>query len=167
MGGTTLSLDERIEQLVQFEAEHGHMYVPQSEKGGLGIWVMNARAKWKQGKFKRDETSKLDEIGFVWTVPKGPEKDKQIAWGKQFRLLVKYYKTKGDCDVPSKIAGEENPLFTWCQEQRRLHAKGEMGQDNIEKMTKLGFDFYGPSENREEGPVSCLSTRIYPSLVDR
>ena len=153
------TLDERIEHLLKFEASHGHMIVPQKYAAdGLGTWVNNTKAKRKVGKLKPDVIAKLDEIGFVWVVPKGPAKEELIEWGKQFCWLVDFQKAKGHCNVPSKIAGETVPVAAWCDEQRQLYVSGKLDQNKIEKLSKLGFDFYGSSGNNEFEPVRPKST---------
>lgn len=152
------SFDDRIEQLVQFQQEHGHLFVAYGYKPyGLGNWVNNTRAARRQRKLKADSIARLDEIDFVWDVPKGPEKDKIVAWGKQYRLLVTYYNTRGNCDVPAIVAGQKNPIYTWCEEQRLLYINGKLEQAKVDKLTKIGFDYYG--QNNEQ-PVSRDSCRV-------
>lgn len=124
------------------------MFVPQTHSDhGLGRYVNNIRGQKKLGRLKSDVIAELDKIGFVWIVEKGVDKTALIEWGKQFRLLVDFQKVKGHCNVPPAIGGVENPLFEWCNEQRRLHMTGALDQGN-------GFDFYGSSEDdAKEEPV--------------
>lgn len=161
------SLDERIEHLLEFEAKHGHLIVPRKyTENGLGIWVNNTKAARKKGKLKPDVIAKLDEIGFVWVSPNGPAKEELIEWGKQFRWLVNYQKAKGHCNVPSKIAGKVAPVAAWCDEQRQLHLSGKLDQGKFEKLSKIGFDFYGSSEEYNEAePVSPASKFFFHNLT--
>jgi hypothetical protein len=153
------TLDERIENLLEFEAEHGHLIVPYGYKAnGLGHWVNNTRAQRKRGGLKPDAIAKLDDVGFVWVAPTGPAREELIAWGRQFRWLANFRKARGHCRVPSKIAGEAVPVAAWCDRQRQLHLAGKLDQDKFQKLSKLGFDFYGSSEDNEAEPVSRKST---------
>ena len=95
-------------------------------------------------------------IGFTWVYPKGPDKDELIEWGKQYCWLVNFHKDRGHCNVPSKIAGKENPVAAWCDEQRRLHVERKLDQGKLDKLTRLGFDFYGSStdDDNEDGPAN-------------
>lgn len=154
----SFSLEDRIEQLLQFEAEHGHLFVPVKYKpNNLGYWVNNKRAAKKSNKkIDADTMAKLNEIGFVWVWPKGPEKDALIEWGKQFSWLVKFQKDQGHCTVPAKIAGKLNPVATWCDEQRRLNMEGKLDPAKVDKLTRLGFNFYGSSaddDTEDKQPV--------------
>jgi len=152
-----VSLEERIEQLVAYEEENGHLFVPYGykEKNKLGFWVNNMRAAHKKGKLSKDKVAQLEDIGFAWTSPKGPEKDEAITWGKQFRWVVNFHKAKGHSNVPSKIGGQAVPAAAWCDEQRQLHLSGKLSQDKFAKLTKLDFDFYGSSKEDDE-PVSTI-----------
>lgn len=146
------TFDERIEHLLQFEADHGHLFVPTSfSTNGLGRWVTNARFAYCKSKLKQEQIDKLENIGFAWVVPKGEAKAEFIEWGKQFSWLVKYQKSTGRCNVPSKIAGKVAPVAAWCDEQRRLHLDGKLDKSKCNKLSRLGFDFYGSSS--EDEPV--------------
>lgn len=152
---SSFSFDERLKHLNQYEAEHGHMIVPYKFPGlgNLGFWVNNMKHNRKKGSLKADVIAKLDEIGFVWNSPKGEAKDRLIEWGKHFKWLVNFQKTKGHCNVPLKIAGKAVPTGAWCDEQRGLFLDGKLDQGKVDKLAKIGFDFYGSSDANEE-PVS-------------
>ena len=148
------SLEDRIQQLLGFEAEHGHMFVSSTfKKDGLGRWVSNMRANRNLGKVKSEVINDLDKVGFAWVVPKGPKKNEMVEWGKQFRWLVNFHKSKGHSNVPSKIGGKIVPAAEWCDEQRQLHMHGKLEQEKVNKLSQLGFDFYGSSKDEDE-PVS-------------
>lgn len=150
------SLDERIEQLRQFKAKNGHLIVPRSLKeNGLGKYVDNMRRNRSSGTIKPDIKGKLDAIGFVWVAPKGSEKDELIAWGKLFNKLVQFHESKGHCKVPPTIAGQINPLFEWCQEQRRLHLSDKLVKERMDQLLQLGFDLFGSDDDVDE-PVSSI-----------
>lgn len=145
-----------MDQLIEFEAENGHMFVPfnYKEKNGLGRFVSNTRQHRKTSKIKDDVIAKLDSIGFVWVVPKGPAKDELVAWGKHFRWLKNFWETKGHCNVPANIGGEAVPTAKWCDEQRQLHLHGKLEKGRFERLSRLGFDFFGDGSSDDEQKVS-------------
>lgn len=159
------TFEDRLQQLLDFEAENSHMIVAQSYKtNGLGKWVNNTRLNKTKNKVKPEEIAALDKIGFVWVAPKGPEKDALIEWGKHFRLLVDFHKTKNHCNVPAKIAGKPNPTAAWCDEQRQLQMEGNLSKEKYDKLSGIGFDFYGSSEEDKEATVS-LNICMIESLL--
>ena len=157
-----VSFEERIEQLIKYEADNGHMFVPQKE-GSLGKWVNNMR--FTKSKLKKDQIDKLNEVGFVWVTPKGPEKSAMIEWGKKFKKLVTFQRMKGHCNVPASLGGKPYPLADWCDEQRQLFGEEKLDKDKYEKLTRLGFDFFGSSDGssdgEEENRVSSDLPRVF------
>ena len=131
------------------------MIVP-VRQGSLGKWCDNTRLR--KDKFKPEQIAKLDEIGFVWVTPKGPERAEYIEWGKKFKILVTFQKMKGHCNVPSSLRGKPYPLASRGDEQCQLFGEEKLDKDKVEKLTRLGFDFFGASDgssdDEEEEPVS-------------
>jgi hypothetical protein len=151
----TISFEQRIEQLQKFEADHGHLFISGSQgPNGLGKWVANKRQERQRGKLKQETIHKLDELNFVWVVPKGRGKEELIEWGKQYRWLKNFHEAKGHCNFPSKIAGKAAPVAAWCDTQRQLFMDGKLEQEKVDKLAKLGFDFFGSSDCSEVTPVS-------------
>ena len=156
-----VAFEERIKQLLAFEAEHGHLIVPASN-GNLGGWCRSVRRGLC--KISDDEKTRLDEIGFLFDVPKGNAKDEMIQWCKSFKMLVSFKKAKNHCNVPLKVAGKPYPLATWCDEQRELYGNGKLDQGKIDKLNRLGFDFFGTNDGGDDEPVS-LKTKASTSCV--
>ena len=147
------SFDDRIGQLLQYENENGHMFVPSSykENGNLGNWVKTVRANYKRGFVKKEKIDKLDTIGFTWIAPKGPEKKDLIEWSKHYKWVSTFKTNKGHCNVPAKIAGKDVPAASWCHEQRQLQIDNKLDKSKYDKLMKLGFDFYwSPSATAED-----------------
>ena len=113
---TKLSFDDRIKQLIEYENENGHLFVPTGYSGlnNLGRWVNNTRTI--KAKLKPDQIKELEEIGFVWKNPKGAVKKELIEWGNKFKLLAKFHKSKGHCNVPSEVGAKPYPIAVWCDE---------------------------------------------------
>lgn len=147
-------LDDRIQQLLEFENEHGHMLVAQSyKKHGLGKYVNNMRQRKAKGGINVEDVKVLDRIGFVWVAPRGPEKTKLMEWGKHFSWLRNFQMAKGHCNIPTTIAGKTVPAATtWCDEQRKLYMEGKLEESKCARLSALGFDFYrGTDEPDDDG----------------
>lgn len=152
----SFSFEERIQHLIDYEAENGHLFVPTkcSDFGNLGRYVNNTRTT--KSKLSSEQKAKLDEIGFVWVVPKGSAKEELIQWGNKFKMLIQFHKSKNHCNVPAMVGGKPYPLASWCDEQRQRYGEGNLDQNKMDKLTRLGFDFFGSSttNTEEEQPVS-------------
>lgn len=145
------TFEERIQQLVEFENTEGHMFVPNSHADkGLGGWVKEIKKQRKKNNVKQERVDALNDIGFPWVAVSGPEKAQIVEWGKHYKQLAIFHSTTGHCNVPQIVGGEDNPIFPWCQEQRRLHVTGKLAEAQTAKLSKLGFDFYLPEEEKEK-----------------
>ena len=58
--------DERLVELVQFKADHGHCGVSRRKMKSLAAWVESQRSRRKKGKLAEDRIKKLDVLGFEW-----------------------------------------------------------------------------------------------------
>ena len=61
------SWDERFQELVEFKALNGHTNVSTKVKG-LGSFVKHQRERFKKGKLEDDRVTRLNEIGFEWSL---------------------------------------------------------------------------------------------------
>ena len=72
--------EESFRQLEAYKAEHGDCLVPVSYETAdgfkLGGWVSEQRMKYqgKNGGLTPEQQSRLEELGMVWKVEKGPPK---------------------------------------------------------------------------------------------
>ncbi len=69
----TLTWEERVAELVEFQKTYGHCRVSTLSKThrSLGLWVRTQRGKRKQGKLTGKQIQQLDRLGFLWTAPRG------------------------------------------------------------------------------------------------
>ena len=63
---TRMSWEERLEQLEEYKAVHGHCRVPYkyNENPSLGYWANNQRHSFKSGKLSDERIADLNAIGF-------------------------------------------------------------------------------------------------------
>jgi len=76
-GGATSSVswDERFQQLSEYKDQNGHCRVPAKKyepNPQLGLWVDRQRQLFKKNKLSPEQKERLDGIGFIWVSRRGP-----------------------------------------------------------------------------------------------
>eukprot|EP00978_Attheya_sp_CCMP212_P020454 scaffold58579_cov56-Attheya_sp.AAC.2 len=66
------SFSERMQQLQQYKAQHGHVRIPKTFFGNnkLGDFVAYQRIKYRQGTLSQTHREALEELGFEWSLRK-------------------------------------------------------------------------------------------------
>jgi hypothetical protein len=84
---------QRLSNLIDFKAQHGHTHVRQKYKLNppLGIWVNKQRCTRRN--LTPEKVAALESIGFDWGKRKG-----QYAWDEKFAMLRAYKEKHGDCE---------------------------------------------------------------------
>jgi len=127
------SWEEMFFALVEFKKQHGHCNVPQKydEKPKLGLWANTQRTVKKNGKLSEDRVRRLDELGFIWAP-------KKAFWEEMFAALQDFTEVHGHCNVGRGY--RENPkLPVWVNNQRRAKRNGELSDDQISRLSEIGF----------------------------
>ena len=125
--------EKMCQELVGYKQEYGNCNVTQRFPGNpqLGTWVAAQRTVYTNGKLHQDKIKKLEELGFVW-------KAREDKWENKFQELMAFKKEHGHCNVPRSHS--ENPLLaSWVGIQRTANRKGNLNQDRIKRLEKLGF----------------------------
>lgn len=75
------SWEKHFEYLAAFSRYFGHTYIPESlSEEGIGRWIMNTRAHFKQGKLTEERIEKLEALGMIWKGVLGSKnKEKFLA----------------------------------------------------------------------------------------
>ena len=126
---------KRYNQLIQFKQANGHCNVPQrySVNLELGRWVKDQRTSKTKGMLSKERTNLLNEIGFSWRL-----KNHDEFFDKQFKNLVVYKDTYGDCNVPiSKTKYVQ--LARWVERMRRARKNDKLSAEKINKLDSVGF----------------------------
>ena len=99
---------------------------PKSTEGNLGGWCHTQRKMRKQGKLPNDRRLLLDKIGFVWSA--------EQVWQGNFEQLCLFHNLQG------RWPGcREGALGRWCTIQRRDYRKGNMSDERIVQLERIGF----------------------------
>ncbi len=129
------SWEVRFSLAKRYFEENRHLNIPPDYKVD-GIWLN----KWlneqkqiylgkRQGKsLTEEQIGKLEAIGMHWGSAS------QRAWDNQYANLLQWYEEQGDIDIPKR-----HTLSNWLNAQRKKYRSGELSQEQIEKLSKLGM----------------------------
>jgi len=121
----------RFRELELYNSEQGNCDVgTQGEFSKLGVWVTKQRVDYKNGHLAPDLITRLEGIGFNWTV--------QVSWKDRFDQLVEYHSQHGHCNVNTKTGGQ---LGQWVGMQRQLKKAGSLHQESIDALDSIGFSW--------------------------
>ena len=129
---TSLTWEDRLEELMTYEADHGHCNVPQSQ-GSLAKWVYNQRTQHKKGNLSEERVQKLRGLGFNWGTTRGAPP----TWDSRFEELMSYMAEHGHCNPPRS----NESLGEWVKNQRAARKKGKLSQDRVQRLDDLGFNW--------------------------
>jgi len=142
---------QKYEYLKEYIYEHGDSRVPQNyvTKNGiaLGKWADTQRQLKRKGKLKPGREALLEDVDFVWVVRNGTS----LSWDDWFKLLLKYKKTFGNTDVPSKyVTPDGYKLGYWVETQNKANAgliPAEMTVEHFELLDALGHKWFRREDN--------------------
>lgn len=120
---------ERIEQLSQFRAQHGHCDL--SEDEDLKSWAQLQRTAQAEGKLDPERKAQLDALGFPWAG------SVDRRWDEMYDRLKQYHAENGNSDVPAKWY-KDPKLASWLSAQRERRKKGQMTAEEILQLDSLG-----------------------------
>ncbi|MDD4880033.1 MAG: helicase associated domain-containing protein [Gallionellaceae bacterium] len=121
----------RFAELVEYINEYGDSYVPQGRVSGLGLWVANQRQNYKKGNISSENISRLNDIGFSWTVH-------ESVWDGRFDELLKYREKYGNVDVPANWPAG---LGSWVATQRGKKRRGDLTNEQVQKLDEVGVNW--------------------------
>ena len=105
----------------------------------LGGWITNQRANSKtKDKYRRldkKQIERLDSIGMIWSVG-------DFRWEEAYKRAGMFYREKGHLVIP-RYYGQDNDfdLYEWVVAQRNKYRSGELSEDKIQKLEKIGMDW--------------------------
>lgn len=131
------SWEEHYKTLKQYRAKHPNRWPKAREefpKGNrLGLWCHLQRCAHKAGTLDPERVSKLDKIGFQWSV-------KHVSWMRFYEALKEYKKSNPrKWPVLQATALKDRRLIAWCSIQRGKKRAGKLDSDKIAMLDKIGF----------------------------
>ncbi|KAG7353685.1 helicase domain protein [Nitzschia inconspicua] len=142
----TSQWDDRFQELLLFQQEHGHLLVPHSYPPNqkLAQWVKRQRHQFKRKKLGHHSTltdereQQLLEVGFIFD-------SHRAVWHARFETLKAFRLANGHCGIPAKY--EDGSLNVWIKHQRRQYLlfingeKSTMTEERIAALNSIGFNW--------------------------
>jgi len=99
----------------------------------LGAWIATQRNKYKNGKLRKKQISRLEEIGIDWN-PSGN------AWMNTYNEAKLYFEKYGDLFVPANYVTESGTnLSAWIVNQRTKYRKSLLSKEQIELLERCNM----------------------------
>jgi len=134
---TNSTFDQRIKQLLEFEAENGTLHVSQvaypkeSENHKLSRWVNEMRRLYNENRLSIERINRLNKIKFIWNM-----EDERFSIN--LNKLKRFNKLHGHWDVPQ--AGRAKKLGEWVAQVR---CRGLAKKHYVKALNEMGFVWEG------------------------
>jgi hypothetical protein len=141
----------------------------EDEEKNLGRWINRQRSLFQAGKLKKERQLDLERIGLKWSVLL------TTSWTTMYDGLCAFAEARRkqsaddvwDGEVPPNYKTNTNPplsLGRWVNRQRAAQAKGQLKEDQVEKLEMLGLKWFEEGEGEEfineSTPMSVTSSSI-------
>lgn len=131
-----------LARLAAYVAEHGHNRVDRAIDPGLAYWIGRQRIYRNAGHLREYRRQRLDAAGFPW-------KHVDPGWEEKYARLCAFHERFGHTRVARKW--EEDPaLGRWVEHQRVRGRKGEIEDDQRQRLETLGFEWVCTEARVEE-----------------
>jgi len=153
--------DDYFDLLCEYQQSEGHCNVPHWYQGGdgmykgirkrnLGRWVNTQKSMKNENKLDRVRQQKLDDIGFLWAVPR------TIFWDDYFLLLEEYKSREGHCIVPLDHKEDSINLGMWHFRQRKREREQKLDSTRKKKLNELGVEWHVSRKQSWENMYNLL-----------
>ncbi|KAL7456177.1 hypothetical protein ACHAWC_007691 [Mediolabrus comicus] len=137
----------------------------EDEEKNLGRWINRQRSLFQAGKLKKERQLDLERIGLKWSVLL------TTSWSTMYDGLCAFAEARRkqsangvwDGQVPPNYKSNTNPplsLGRWVNRQRSAYAKGQLKEDQVQKLEMIGFKWYEEVELSHSTPMTVTSTNI-------
>lgn len=113
--------------------QHGNLELHREEHPQLWHWADQQRKAFAQGRLSDQKVNLLKELDFVFDL-------QEAAWWNHFDRVCDYAQKYGDPNVPVK-SKDDPSLGAWVARQRTHYNAGELSQERIDALEKIGFSF--------------------------
>lgn len=140
----------------------------EDEEKNLGRWINRQRSLFQAGKLKKERQLDLERIGLKWSVLL------TTSWTTMYDGLCAFVEARRkqsptgvwDGDVPPNYKTNTNPplsLGRWVHRQRSAQAKGQLKEDQVQKLEMLGLKWFDEGEElaQQSTPMSVTSSSTY------
>ena len=128
--------DFHFNELKRYKKKYGNCSPPQGTRASngsdLGVWCTDQRIKKKKDKLSADQTTCLDELGFIWDPV-------EELWNKSFLCLCRYVNEYQTVQLAESVVYEGITLGRWVAYQRSQKRKGKLAQEKINRLNEINF----------------------------
>eukprot|EP00985_Skeletonema_marinoi_P001632 scaffold658_cov110-Skeletonema_marinoi.AAC.4 len=138
------------------------------EEKNLGRWINRQRSLFQAGKLKKERQLDLERIGLKWSVLL------TTSWTTMYDGLCAFVEARRkqspsgvwDGDVPPNYKTNTNPplsLGRWVHRQRSAQTKGQLKDDQVQKLEMLGLKWFEEGEElaQQSTPMSVTSSSTF------
>lgn len=133
----------RFNLVKDYYEKYGNINIPQSmvlNGVWIGKWISEQKKRLKNGELSEEQSKYLNQL----PLEDVGIKDKQ--WYLIYDDAVSYYKEKGNLKVPSDYIGNSGfRLCDWLVRQRRSRNMGELPDEKVKLLDKIGFSWQSES----------------------
>ncbi len=168
-------------RLKEFYSKHGHSNVTAKDDSDLFQYATSLRNNYsrqiaenrtdisnvKRQKLSEDKIQALEEIQFVWQVPK-----KRKTWDDYYPRLAKFYSENGHCNVTPEddkdlsryVASLRNNYSPLLGNDERMKSKRRLPDDKLRALRDLDFSWTTQAPPRTVRPGGRTWEEYFPRL---
>lgn len=135
--GRELKWRANFHDLCQFKATYGHCEIRNADDPRLVRWLAVQRQLKRQRKLRPAYKAMLDSIDFPWDGQRS-QRNRERAWRRMYGRLKQYRTRQGDTNVPRNWP-EDPSLAIWVGVQRQCYQEGELPEQRIAMLQRIGF----------------------------
>ena len=125
--------EESYRKLSKHREKTGTANISQLVKG-IGPWLSAQRVSYRENNLSDSKVILLESLSIDWN----PSENNEVRWQEQFKKLEKYKETNGHCNVSRR---EDPDPGIWVSAQRTAYRLGRLGEERINKLESLGFEW--------------------------
>lgn len=128
--------ERKYKVLSLFISENKRLPLFYEEKDGIkiGIWAVNQKQRYKQGKMSKERYDALNKIDF-WNMS-DEKSDKERKWNDKYELLLEFIEIYGRLPKHMEIY-KDIKIGYWCSKQRKKKKAGELSEERIKKLENI------------------------------
>ncbi|KAL7449002.1 hypothetical protein ACHAWC_001111 [Mediolabrus comicus] len=117
------------------------------EEKKLGRWINRQRSLFQAGKLKQERQMDLEKIGLKWLV------SLHISWSTMYDELCAFAEARREQSANGNWDGQgpsnhKSSLGGWVKRQRSAYAKGQLKEDQVQKLEIIGFKWKRTSKKK-------------------
>jgi superfamily II DNA or RNA helicase len=148
---SSASWQRTFQEVAAFKRDHGHLNL--WREGGderLPRWLAKQRRSYRKGVLTQTQIEQLTSIGYdLEPVAANPREQ----WDKMYAQLAQIRERNGSVRFRSNDKVPRS-VKAWCTEQRKRRAAGELEQEQIDRLDRIGFDWRPPRGKTKDAKPS-------------